>query len=237
MSGAEQVPDKLARPVRPDRLCLGLVCRSIHIYFTARQRKSVVTDKRSGSRPGRPRRFDVDDALTTGQALFHAKGYDAVGIAELTEAIGIRSPSFYAAFGSKAAYFHRILTRYETAAAPTDAIPEDGRPMADVLTDLFVFVAHAYSASPTARGCLVIETLRASGDPQILKMVRSMADARSRRLQELVGRSYPDAVQAVDDYVFSALSGLSACARQGWSLERLISIAHAASAGAASLLT
>lgn len=195
-----------------------------------------MTDKETGSRRGRPRRFDVDDALMTGQALFHAKGYDAVGIAELTDAIGIRSPSFYAAFGSKAAYFQRILTRYEAVTVPTDAIPEDDRPVDEVLADLFVFAAHAYSADSTARGCLVIETLRASSDLQILTMVRSMAEARSKRLRELIGRSYPHAVQAVDDFVFSALSGLSACARQGWSRERLISIAHAASAGAASLL-
>ena len=196
-----------------------------------------MTDRKPGSRPGRPRRFDVDAALTTGQALFHAKGYDAVGIAELTEAIGIRAPSFYAAFGSKAAYFQRILARYEAGAAPNDAIPEDDRPLADVLAELFVSVAHAYSADPTARGCLVMETLRASGDSQILAMVRSMVDARSKRLRELVCRSHPEAVQAVDDYVLSALSGLSACARQGWSLERLISTARAAAAGAASLLT
>ena len=193
-----------------------------------------MTDKKPAARPGRPRRFDIDDALTIGQALFHAKGYDAVGIAELTQAIGIRSPSFYAAFGSKAAYFQRILVRYEATAS--DAIPDDGRPLANVLTDLFVSVAHAYSANPTARGCLVMETLRASGDTEILVMVRSMVDARSKKLRELICRSCPGAAQAVDDYVLSVLSGLSACARQGWSLERLTNIARAASAGAASLL-
>ena len=195
-----------------------------------------MTDKKHGSRPGRPRRCDIDDALTTGQALFHAKGYDAVGIAELTDAIGIRSPSFYAAFGSKAAYFRRILARYEATASPVGAISDHDRPLADVLKDLFVSVARAYSANSAARGCLVMETLRASGDDEILAMARTMVDARSRGLRELIARTHPGAVQAVDDYVLSALSGLSACARQGLSLERLTSIASAASVGASSLL-
>lgn len=186
---------------------------------------------------GRPRRFDLEEALTTGQALFHEKGYDAVGLAELTDAIGIRSPSFYAAFGSKAAYFRKILARYEASTSPIDAVLDDGRPVAEVLTDLFVTVAHAYSVNAAARGCLVMETLRAGGNAEVVAMAQSLVDARSEKLRALIARSHPDAVQAVDDYIRSALSGLSACARQGWSVERLTRIARAASAGAASLLT
>ena len=50
---------------------------------------------------GRPRGFDFERALAVAQALFHDKGYDAVGVAELTEAIGINPPSFYAASGAR----------------------------------------------------------------------------------------------------------------------------------------
>ena len=196
----------------------------------------MVTDKEIRSPRGRPRHFDLEEALTIGQALFHQKGYDAVGLAELTDAIGIKSPSFYAAFGSKAAYFRRILARYEASASPIDAVLDDGRPVAEVLTDLFVAVAHAYAANSAARGCLVMETLRAGGDSGVSAMAQSLVDARSEKLRVFIGRSYPDAVQTVDDYIRSAMSGLSACARQGWSVERLTSVARAASAGAASLL-
>ena len=195
-----------------------------------------MTNKKTNESRGRPRQFDLEKALTTGQALFHAKGYDAVGLAELTEAIDIRSPSFYAAFGSKAAYFQRILARYEAAATPLDALVDDQRPVAEVLTDLFAAVARAYGANAAARGCLIMETLRAGGHGDVLAMAQSLVDARSEKLRAFIGRSHPHAVQAVDDYVRSALSGLSASARQGWSVERLTSVARAASAGAASLL-
>ena len=60
---------------------------------------------------GRPRRFDPDAAVATAQQLFHARGYDAVSVADLTEALGINPPSFYAAFGSKAGLYARILDR------------------------------------------------------------------------------------------------------------------------------
>lgn len=195
-----------------------------------------MTDKETRAPRGRPRHFDLEQALTTGQALFHARGYDAVGLAELTDAIGIKSPSFYAAFGSKAAYFRRILARYEAAVSPLDALADDPRPVAEVLTDLFVTVAHAYTADAAPRGCLIMETLRA-GHGEVLTMTQSLVDARSEKLRAFVARSHPNAAQAVDDYVRSALSGLSASARQGWSVERLTSVARAYASGAVSLLT
>jgi TetR/AcrR family transcriptional repressor for divergent bdcA len=72
------------------------------------------------SRPrGRPRRFDPDQAVTTAQQLFHARGYDAVSVADVTEALGINPPSFYAAFGNKAGLYTRVLDRWTS----TEAIP------------------------------------------------------------------------------------------------------------------
>src|SRR6218665_1235191 len=72
----------------------------------------VNNTKRIGTR-GRPRAFDRDEALAKAQHLFHRKGYDALSVADLTEAIGINPPSFYAAFGSKAALYAEALRLYE----------------------------------------------------------------------------------------------------------------------------
>ncbi len=55
----------------------------------------------------------MDAAIDTAMKLFHARGYDAVGVAELGEELGITPPSFYAAFGSKAGLLERVLKRYE----------------------------------------------------------------------------------------------------------------------------
>lgn len=49
--------------------------------------------------------------------LFHRKGYDGVGVAEIGDALGIRPPSFYAAFGSKAGLLRRTLVLYAASEA------------------------------------------------------------------------------------------------------------------------
>ena len=62
---------------------------------------------------GRPREFDVDEALAAALRVFWSKGYEGASMAELTEAMGITKPSLYAAFGNKEALFRKALDLYE----------------------------------------------------------------------------------------------------------------------------
>jgi AcrR family transcriptional regulator len=61
---------------------------------------------------GRPRAFDRDAALARAMVLFWRKGFEATSIADLTQAMGIGSPSLYAAFGSKEALYIEALRHY-----------------------------------------------------------------------------------------------------------------------------
>ncbi len=58
-----------------------------------------------GSRP--PRGFDMETALDTGQRLFHAGSYETVGLAALTDALGVKLPSFTKRLVASPSFSHR----------------------------------------------------------------------------------------------------------------------------------
>jgi AcrR family transcriptional regulator len=62
---------------------------------------------------GRPRGFDITTALNQAIDVFMSKGYDGATLADLTGAMGINPPSFYAAFGSKEGLFRQAVACYE----------------------------------------------------------------------------------------------------------------------------
>ncbi|MGI9556610.1 MAG: TetR/AcrR family transcriptional regulator [Solirubrobacterales bacterium] len=65
------------------------------------------------SRPrGRPRSFDRDEVLDAAVLVFWEKGYRGASVDDLTEAMGIKRPSLYAAFGSKRDLFFAAIDRY-----------------------------------------------------------------------------------------------------------------------------
>ena len=61
---------------------------------------------------GRPREFELDDAIEKAAALFWRNGYEGTSLSDLTTAIGISPPSFYFAFGSKEGLFRTVIERY-----------------------------------------------------------------------------------------------------------------------------
>ena len=189
------------------------------------------------SKRGRPRSFDAEAALEVGQRLFHAQGYDAVGLAALTEALGVKPPSFYVAFGSKADFFARILDRYARSVLALEEILVPGRPPAEALTDLLEGAARTYAAHPERRGCLVLEAARGVDDSDSAKLARRVAESRRAQIRAFVAVSHPDAAGLVTDFVASTMSGLSASAREGMDEERLVAVARTAAAALRLLLT
>ncbi len=105
---------------------------------------------------GRPRGFDRDFALRKAMEVFWAKGYDGAQLTDLTAAIGIAPPSFYAAFGSKEAAFLDAVDLYidRIASAPMRALEAAPTTREGVRAMLEGSVDIAVSNEPG--GCLLI---------------------------------------------------------------------------------
>jgi len=177
---------------------------------------------------GRPRRFNPDEAVITAQRLFHEKGYDAVSVADLTKALGINPPSFYAAFGSKAGLYARILDRYaQTGAIPLMQIFRPDRPLAEALAEVLEEAARHYAADTTATGCMVLEGTR-SHDPEAREAACGYHLAAQNLIRERIAVHYPHEADRLADFVSTTMAGLSASARHGQSLERLLATARLA---------
>ena len=177
---------------------------------------------------GRPRRFDPDQAVATAQRLFHARGYDAVSIAELTQALGINPPSFYAAFGSKSGLYARVLCRYgSTGAIPLDEFLRPDRPVAEALAALLEAAARRYAADPAATGCLVLEGIHCN-DPEAREATRAANAAAENVIHRYIAARHPEAAGRLTDFVCTTMTGLSAKARNGHSLDRLLATARLA---------
>ena len=175
---------------------------------------------------GRPRGFDVEAAVATAQALFHARGYDAVGVAALTKAIGINPPSFYSAFGSKAALFERVMDRYAANGLTLEAFASPGVAPATTLHAYLTTAARLYAADPHEAGCLVFEAARGGVEAEGTIVARSRKDACRERIRAFIGQSHPAVADIAADAVVATMSGLSAAAREGWGEARLVAVAE-----------
>jgi len=159
-----------------------------------------------------------------------------VSVADLTRALGINPPSFYAAFGSKAALYARILDRYAiTGAIPLARIFAPGRPLANALTAVLVEAARHYAADATATGCLVLEGTRCE-DPDARELACGYHVAAQQLIRARITERDPLQADRLADFVCTTMAGLSASARHGQGLERLLATAQMAGTAIAAAL-
>src|ERR1700761_9677931 len=72
----------------------------------------LITERVAMAVVGRPREFDRDAALEAAMLLFWRKGFAATSMTDLCDAMDVRSPSLYAAFGSKEELYLEAVERY-----------------------------------------------------------------------------------------------------------------------------
>jgi len=113
---------------------------------------------------GRPRVFDMDEALDKALAIFWERGYEGASLAELTETLGINKPSLYAAFGNKEELFKKSLSKYTSGpvAFVKDVINE---PTAFKVAERFLFNAAEFLTSTDhPKGCMIVQAALSSGE-------------------------------------------------------------------------
>jgi AcrR family transcriptional regulator len=202
--------------------------------------------ERPGNRPararGRPRAFDREAALEKATRLFWVKGFEATSIADLTQAMGIGSPSLYAAFGSKEALYAEALQYYREKNehlvwAAFGAADTARSAVAALLMDSAAALTGCIADLP--RGCMVtLSSVGSEGHAELGETVRNARGATLQRLEARLARAVSEGEvaasadhQALARFVQAVQAGMSILARDGASRSELEAMAEVAMAG------
>ncbi|MBB4004587.1 MAG: TetR/AcrR family transcriptional regulator [Aurantimonas endophytica] len=179
---------------------------------------------------GRPREFDVDEALDKAILLFWRRGYEGTSLADLIDAMGITKPSLYAAFGNKEELFRKAVDRYaERRIATLDAILDQPSSRCAIEGFLMMFTG-AEAPDGTPCGCLMVQgALVCSPDGESVKddlLSRRMSNLK--RLCERLERWRADGdlpadtdTESLGRYVITVANGLVVQANGGAKPEQL----------------
>lgn len=174
---------------------------------------------------GRPRSFDREQALVQAMEVFWAKGYADASMSDLTQAMGIASPSLYAAFGSKEALFREAVDLYRaTSGSATRRALDCERTARGAIEAMLRDNADAFTDPGLPNGCFVIlgaintapehEGVRA----HLLDLHKESCSLILRRLEQgAAAGELPSGVDLgpVAGFYSTVLAGLSIKARDG----------------------
>lgn len=175
---------------------------------------------------GRPRAFDRMAALDQATRLFWLKGFEATSMADLTKAMGIGSPSLYAAFGSKEALYAEAVRHYgETYEGHFWNKFYSAATAREAVESLLIESATALTGclNDTPRGCMMaLSSVGSEGHAELGELLRS---TRAIGLERLIERfelavaegELPTAtdIHSLARFVQTIQSGMSILARDG----------------------
>jgi AcrR family transcriptional regulator len=189
---------------------------------------------------GRPREFDRGAALEAAMLVFWRKGFVAASMHDLCDAMGVSSPSLYAAFGSKEALYLEAIEHYVQTQGPRvwDRLAEGATARAGVENMLLAGTGFLPKSRATPAGCMVL--LGAVGDDwpaavaRVARKIRLELLGKLRaRLQAAVAEGELPAsadAEGLSRLYLSVLEGMAVQARDGASQAELKGVAAAAMA-------
>jgi AcrR family transcriptional regulator len=173
---------------------------------------------------GRPREFNVDEALAKALHLFWSKGYEGTSLTDLTEAMGITRPSLYAAFGNKEQLFRQALDLYEREkmAYVGEALEQPtARGVAQWLLEGALCTC---TGEKEPRGCLRVISSTACGNEaecireEVNKRGKVVQEAFVARMQRAIDEGdfdRPTSAEAITKYLIAVLQGIAVQAGAG----------------------
>jgi AcrR family transcriptional regulator len=189
---------------------------------------------------GRPREFDRDAALEAAMLLFWRKGYAMTSMNDLCEAMGIRSPSLYAAFASKEGLYLEAFDHYVRTVGPPvwDRLAEGATARAGVESLLLAATESLPKSRTAPAGCMA--ALAAVGDEWptaiagVVRKVRlkMLGNLRARLAAAAAEGELPDSadIEHLSRFYLSVFEGMAIQARDGASRAELRGVAATAMA-------
>ncbi|MBL8766713.1 MAG: TetR/AcrR family transcriptional regulator [Planctomycetes bacterium] len=184
---------------------------------------------------GRPREFDVDEALRRAMDAFWAKGYEATSLTDLTKAMGVQKASLYGTFGDKHALFISALTRYahDGIERLRTALDRPDAPL-DAIRELFHAMVDNSIAPKGKRGCFCVNAAveLAPHDPAVGDIVREHVRRMEHVFAQPLERAHALGLLAKDvdvsraaAYLVSLVFGLHVMSKSGPTRQKLRQVA------------
>jgi AcrR family transcriptional regulator len=191
-------------------------------------------------RRGRPRGFDRAAALRRAMEVFWERGYEGTSISELTRAMGINSPSLYAAFGSKEDLFREAVALYDTREGSVTELALRREPTARAAVEAVLRDnADMYADPENPSGCMVVlgTTTWTPHNEDVRTFLAALRHKPYELMRERLERGIDAGelppgidVQALAAYYNTVLEGLSIQARDGASRETMHAVIDCAMA-------
>jgi AcrR family transcriptional regulator len=144
---------------------------------------------------GRPREFDMDEALDRAIDVFRQRGYTATSLAELAEGMQLSRGSLYKAFADKQSIFIAAYDRYVAdGTARQDAAYQGKGKARERLEAMLNDYARRSSGDEGQRGCLVVATAveLSVTDPELAERVEAAWLRTERTLLRLLDEGKRD---------------------------------------------
>jgi AcrR family transcriptional regulator len=195
------------------------------------------TEVQSCPARGRPRCFDLEEALDRSLLLFWQKGFQNTSLDEIAEAVGVKKPSLYAAFGDKEMLFRKVLQRYSCKLSEPVQVLDRYDDIREAI-DAFIELGIAGGCSKGhPRGCLLASAFADSTllPPNLAKEITALVNQADQAVAKRLRRAVREGQLPADfdangaaKFLITLMHGIALRVRTGESRAGLRGIKKAA---------